>query len=73
MEFWTSGITLLRTIVTLLGAASIIGGLIEVGRSQSENNPSVRNIGFAMFIGGAIIIAVGQTLVPKLESMITLS
>lgn len=73
MTFFTTGVTLLQTIVTLLGAATIIGGLIEVGKSQADNNPAVRATGIAMFIGGAIIIAVGQVLVPQLSSMITLS
>ena len=73
MEFFTTGVTLLQTIVTLLGAATIIGGLIEVGKSQAENNPAIRATGIAMFIGGAIIIAVGQILVPKLTTMITLT
>ena len=73
MEFFSTGVTLLQTIVTLLGAATIIGGLIEVGKSQAENNPAIRATGIAMFIGGAIIIAVGQVLVPRLTSMITLS
>ena len=64
---------LTQTIVTLLGAATIIGGLIELGKSQADNNPAVRATGIAMFIGGAIIIAVGQVLVPKLSGMITLT
>ncbi|MBP3195519.1 MAG: hypothetical protein J6N21_00740 [Butyrivibrio sp.] len=73
MEFFTSGVSLLQNIVTLLGAAAIIGGLVEVGKSQADNNPAVRATGIAMFIGGAIIIAVGQVLVPKLTTMITLT
>ena len=73
MEFFTSGVSLLQNIVTLLGAAAIIGGLVEVGKSQADNNPAVRATGIAMFIGGAIIIAVGQVIVPKLTTMITLT
>ena len=49
----------------------MIAGLVEVGRAQSENNPSVRNMGIGMFLGGIVIFAVGATLVPKLSSMIS--
>lgn len=72
MDFFKTGVTLLQNIVTLLGAAAIIGGLVEVGKSQADNNPAVRATGIAMFVGGAIIIAVGQVLVPELSSMLTL-
>ncbi len=71
MDFFVAGVSLLRMIVTMLGAASIIGGLIEVGRSQSDNNPAMRIIGISMFCGGAIIMAVGLYLVPRLSSMFT--
>ncbi|WP_081679482.1 MULTISPECIES: Maff2 family mobile element protein [unclassified Butyrivibrio] len=70
MEFFKSGVDLLQTVVTLLGAAAIIGGLVEVGKSQADNNPAIRATGISMFVGGAIIIAVGLTLVPKLKDMV---
>lgn len=73
MEFFTAGVGLLKMVITLLGAAAIIGGLVEVGRSQSDNNPAMRTIGISMFCGGAIIIAVALILVPKLSTMITVA
>ena len=45
MEFFTAGVDLLKMVITLLGAAAIIGGLVEVGRSQSDNNPAMLNEG----------------------------
>jgi len=71
MEFFTAGVNLLQTIVYLLGAGTMIAGLVEIGRAQSENNPSVRNMGIGMFFGGVVIFAVGATLIPKLSGMIS--
>lgn len=66
MEFLKEAVTLLQTIVCMLGAAIAIVGMVNYAQGQSGANGSKKDDGIAQFMGGGAIILIGMTLVPKL-------
>jgi hypothetical protein len=66
MAFFTDGVETLKSVITLLGAALGIWGLIQLLEGYSSNNPENKSTGLKLFVAGLGIAAVGQALIPKL-------
>lgn len=69
MEIFTSGVGLLQRIVNLIGGAMVVIGIITYLMSNSDNNPAGKQQGMALFVAGAGIAAVANTLIPMLGSL----
>lgn len=69
MEIFVAGVDIIKTITTLVGGGMVIVGAIQFFQGYSENNASQKMIGLGVFIGGAGIAFIGQTLVPMLANL----
>lgn len=68
MEIFTAGVDVIKNIVTLIGGGMVIIGLVQFFQGQGDNNAAAKQTGFALFIAGAGIAIVAQTLIPMLAS-----
>lgn len=69
MEFFTQGITVLQTLVTLIGAGLGLWGIVNLMEGYGNDNPGAKSQGMKQFMSGAGIVIIGQILVPILSSL----
>ena len=71
MEVIQRGITIISAIVTVIGAATAINGGIHFFNGQKDSNPAEKTTGLNLFIAGAGIVIIAQTLIPMLGNMMS--
>ena len=69
MEFFTSTVTALVTIVTALGAGVGVWGVINLLEGYGGDNPSAKSQGIKQLVAGGGIIILAQTVLPNLASL----
>lgn len=69
MAFFTAAISLLQTIVVILGATLGVWRLINLLEGYGSDNPGARSQGIKQLAAGGGVALVGITLVPLLSSM----
>lgn len=69
MEFFQSGVSVLQTIVTIIGGGLGLWGLVNLIEGYGGDNPGAKSQGMKQFMSGAGLIIVGATLVPQLASL----
>lgn len=68
MEIFTAGVDLLKTLISLIGGGVIITGAIQFFMGQGDSNAAEKKTGMTLFIAGAGIVIVAQTLIPMLAN-----
>ena len=69
MEFFTSAVTTLSTLVTAIGAGLGVWGVINLLEGYGSDNPGAKSQGIKQLMSGGGIIIVGQTVVPLLATL----
>lgn len=69
MEFFTAGIGVLQTLVTLIGAGLGLWGIVNLMEGYGNDNPGAKSQGMKQFMSGAGIVIIGQVLVPTLSGL----
>lgn len=69
MEFFQTGITVLQTLVTLIGAGLGLWGIVNLMEGYGNDNPGAKSQGMKQFMSGAGIVLIAQLLVPQLSSL----
>lgn len=69
MEFFTSTVTALVTIVTALGAGVGVWGVVNLLEGYGGDNPSAKSQGIKQLVAGGGIIILAQTVLPNLASL----
>jgi hypothetical protein len=69
MEFFTSAVDVLQTLVIALGAALGIWGVINLLEGYGNDNPAAKSQGMKQFVAGGGVAAVGLFLVPLLADL----
>lgn len=69
MEFFTAGIGVLQTLVTLIGAGLGLWGVVNLMEGYGNDNPGAKSQGMKQFMSGAGIVIIGQVLVPTLSGL----
>lgn len=69
MEFFTSTITALVTIVTALGAGVGVWGVVNLLEGYGGDNPSAKSQGIKQLVAGGGIIILAQTVLPNLATL----
>ena len=69
MEFFTQGVTVIQTLVTLIGAGLGLWGVVNLMEGYGNDNPGAKSQGMKQFMSGAGIVIIGQVLVPVLSSL----
>ena len=71
MEFFTSAISTLQTLVIALGAGLGVWGAVNLLEGYGNDNPGAKSQGIKQLMAGAGVAVVGTVLVPLLSSLFT--
>jgi len=69
MEFFTSAVGTLQTLVVALGAGLGAWGVINLLEGYGGDNPAAKSQGMKQLMAGGGIILLGTTLVPLLANL----
>jgi len=69
MEFFTSAVGTLQTLVVALGAGLGAWGIINLLEGYGNDNPGAKSQGIKQLIAGGGIALVGITLIPRLSGL----
>lgn len=69
MGFFQSGVTVLQTLVIIIGGGLGLWGLVNLLEGYGTDNPGAKSQGMKQFMSGAGLVIVGTTLVPQLASL----
>ncbi|WP_172135565.1 Maff2 family mobile element protein [Adlercreutzia sp. ZJ473] len=69
MEFFTSAIGILQTLVTALGAGLGAWGAINLLEGYGGDNPGAKSQGIKQLMSGGGVILIGTQLIPLLANL----
>ena len=69
MEFFTSAIGVLQTLVIALGAGLGVWGVINLLEGYGNDNPGAKSQGMKQLMAGAGVAVVGTVLIPLLNGL----
>ena len=69
MQFFTSAVTSLQTLVVALGAGLAVWGVINLLEGYGQDNPGAKSQGMKQLMAGGGVILLGTTLVPMLSTL----
>jgi len=69
MEFFTSAVNILSTLVTCIGAGLGVWGVINLLEGYGNDNPGAKSQGIKQFMAGGGIVLIGIQLVPQLINL----
>jgi hypothetical protein len=69
MQFFTSAIDTLQTLVVALGAGLAVWGGINLMEGYGADNPAAKSQGVKQLMAGGGVILLGVTLVPLLSGL----
>ena len=69
MEFFSSAVTTLQTLVIALGAGLAVWGVINLLEGYGSDNPAAKSQGINQLMAGGGVILLGTTLVPLLSGL----
>ena len=69
MEFYTSAISTLSTLVIALGAGLGIWGIINLLEGYGNDNPGAKSQGIKQLVSGGGVALIGVSLVPLLATL----
>ena len=70
MAFFSTAVTLLQSIVTLLGAGLCAWGGINLLEGYGNDNPGAKSQGIKQLLAGGGVILIGIKLIPMLGTML---
>jgi hypothetical protein len=73
MEFFTSAIETLQTLVVALGAGLGVWGIINLLEGYGNDNPGAKSQGIKQLMSGAGVALVGLTVIPLLSGLFTIA
>ena len=69
MEFFSSAVDILQTLVIALGAGLAVWGVINLLEGYGSDNPAAKSQGIKQLMAGGGVILLGTTLVPLLSGL----
>jgi len=69
MEFFTSAVSTLSTLVTAIGAGLGAWGVINLLEGYGSDNPGAKSQGIKQLMAGGGIVLIGTQLVPQLANL----
>ena len=69
MDFFTSAIDVLQTLVIALGGGLCVWGGINLLEGYGQDNPASKSQGIKQLMAGGGIIVLGTTLIPLLSTL----
>ena len=71
MQFFSSAIDTLQTLVVALGAGLGVWGVVNLLEGYGSDNPGSKSQGMKQLMAGAGVAVVGMVLVPLLSGLFT--
>mgnify|MGYP001523917233 FL=1 len=69
MQFFSSAIDTLQTLVVALGAGLGVWGVVNLLEGYGNDNPGAKSQGIKQLMAGAGIMLLGTTLIPQLATL----
>ena len=69
MEFFTSAIDTLKTLVIALGAGLAVWGVVNLLEGYGSDNPGAKSQGIKQLMAGGGIVLLGLNLIPLLSNL----
>lgn len=69
MDFFSSAVDILQTLVVAIGAGLAVWGVINLLEGYGNDNPGAKSQGIKQLMSGGGIIIVAQTVIPQLTSL----
>ena len=69
MEFFTTAVSSLSTVVTAIGAGVGVWGVINLMEGYGNDNPGAKSQGMKQLMAGGGVILIGTQLIPLLGSL----
>lgn len=69
MQFFSSSITILQTLVTAIGAGLGVWGVVNLLEGYGNDNPGAKSQGIKQLMAGGGVILIGTQLVPQLANL----
>ena len=69
MEFFSSAVDTLQTLVVALGAGLAVWGVVNLLEGYGSDNPGSKSQGIKQLMAGGGIIVLGLTLIPMLSTL----
>lgn len=73
MEFFSTAITTLSTIIIAIGGGLAVWGVVNLLEGYGNDNPGAKSQGMKQLMAGAGLAIIGITLVPQLSSLLSTS
>ena len=70
MEFFKNGVTVLKTVLILIGAGVAVWGIVNLLEGYGNDNPGAKSQGMKQLMAGIGIFVIGTVLVPQLADLI---
>lgn len=69
MEFFSSAVSTLTTLVVALGAGLAVWGLINLLEGYGSDNPAAKSQGMKQLMAGGGVVLIGLNVVPLLSGL----
>lgn len=69
MDFFSSAVDILQTLVVAIGAGLAVWGVINLLEGYGNDNPGAKSQGIKQLMAGAGIMLLGTTLIPQLATL----
>ena len=69
MQFFTSAITTLQTLVVALGAGLGVWGVVNLLEGYGSDNPGAKSQGIKQLMAGGGVVLIGLQLIPLLSGL----
>ena len=69
MEFFSSAVTILQTLVVAIGAGLGVWGVINLMEGYGNDNPGAKSQGMKKLMAGGGVILIGTQLIPLLGGL----
>ena len=69
MEFFSSAVTVLQTLVVAIGAGLGVWGIVNLLEGYGNDNPGAKSQGIKQLMAGGGVALIGTTLVPLLSGL----
>ena len=69
MDFFSSAVDILQTLVVAIGAGLAVWGVINLLEGYGNDNPGAKSQGIKQLMAGAGLMLLGTTLIPQLATL----
>ena len=69
MEFFSSAVTILQTLVVAIGAGLGVWGVINLLEGYGNDNPGAKSQGMKQLMAGGGVILIGTQMIPLLGGL----